>query len=151
MQLKIDTYMSPTLMNIAKSIKADSAMKKFANAELARFCEPYVPSQTNHLSQKARITADCVTYPGPYAHYQYTGIVYGPNYPIRENGHIVRWVSRKGVKKHPTDRHLHYSQQMHPLAQDHWDQAAMAIHKEDLAQEIKLYIADRLLKARRGG
>ena len=144
MQLRIDTYMSPILLNIADSVKADKAMKLFANSELARFCEPYVPSQTNHLAQHARITSECVTYNGPYAHYQYMGEVYGPNIPIRENGYIIGWRSKRGQKKHPTGRPLHYSQQLHPLAQDHWDWAAMATHKQDLADELAVFIADRI-------
>jgi len=147
-ELKADMYFSPVFIRIAEGVKADKTLKKFANAELARFCEPYVPSQTNTLAQKNRITSEAVTYPGPYAHYQYTGEVYGPNFPIRENGHIIAWRSRKNVKKHPMGRRLHYSQQMHPLAQDHWDQAAMIVHRDDLVHEIKLYIADRLLKGR---
>ena len=146
MKLSVETYMSPIILNIPNSVKADRAMKVFANSELARFCEPYVPSQTNHLAQTTRITSECVTYVGPYAHYQYMGEVYGPNFPIRENGQIVAWRSKKRQKKHPTGRQLHYSQQMHPLAQDHWDQAAMAVHKQDLADELTQFIADHITR-----
>ena len=46
------------------------------------------------------VSSDGVYYNSPYAHYQFEGIVYGPNIPIFENGVIVGWWSRPN--KQPT-------------------------------------------------
>ena len=52
-----------------------------------------------------------------YAHYQYEGKVYGPNFPIRVKGIIVGWRSPKDKPKHPTGRNLTYTS---PTARAHW-------------------------------
>ena len=41
-----------------------------------------------------------------YAHYQWAGVVYAPNYPVMRNGVVVGWHSPAGSKKYPTDRML---------------------------------------------
>ena len=106
----------------------------------AQMCDPYVPMQTGTLAQTTEITAKGVRYTQPYAHYQYTGLVYGPNIPIIENGMIVGWFSRPGQPKSPTGAYLHYSTEQHPLASSEWDKAMM----KDKGEEFKQAVTDIL-------
>ena len=108
----------------------------------AKEMNPYVPMQTGVLSQSIEITPDYVRYTQPYAHYQYTGIVYGPNFPITENGVITGWFSPPGRgSKHPTGELIEYSTEMHPLATHHWDKAML----RDKGKEFKKQIKDILV------
>ena len=75
---------------------------------------PYVPMDSGTLAKSAygatQIGSGKVIYPGPYAHYLYFGMVYGPSFPIFEDdsGVPTKWRSRKGIKKHPTGKFLKY-------------------------------------------
>lgn len=112
---------------------------------LAKMCDPYVPyGETGLLSTQIEITPEYVRYfaglgdGDSYAHYQYTGEVYGPNIPIIENGIIVGWRSPPGKgSKHPTGRRIQYSKNVHPQATDHWDKAMMREHGDEFIAQVK--------------
>lgn len=142
MRIKVD-IMSTVDIRLAELARVDNPMKEYANMQLARYCEPYVPMRNGMLLSGVQVTPEAVTYPGPYAHYQYEGVVYDPNYPIVENGAIVGFYSPPGMAKNKTDRLLDYSKDIHPLATSKWDKAAMAVRKQDLAEDIRDYIIDR--------
>lgn len=119
----------------------DDATKLYAHQRLAFYCDPYVPMETGALNTTRDITPDGITYKAPYAHYQYIGEVYGPNIPVKdENGMITGYFSLPGRRKHPMGRALTYSKEMHPLATDHWDKAAMAARMDDLLDDIARHI-----------
>lgn len=105
----------------------------------ATLCTPYVPMDTGTLEQTRDVTPDYVEYTSKYAHYMYTGDVYGPNIPIFQNGIIVGWFSQKDVKKKPTGKSINYTQK-HSLATKEWDKAAMSAQMPALES----YIADIL-------
>ena len=69
----------------------------------AKLINEYVPAKSGKMAN-AEITPEYIRYPGPYAHYQYMGEVYGPNIPIIQNGQVVGW--RSIAPKHPTGRKL---------------------------------------------
>ena len=139
--MRISTDITSTVDIVLEDLaRVDDPMRLYANARLAKYCEPYVPMQTGLLVGSARITPEAVTYPGPYAHYQYEGIVYGPNFPIKENGIAVGFFSIPDMPKSPTGRQLNYRRDFHPQATSKWDKAAMAVKKKDLAEDIKNYI-----------
>lgn len=132
------------VIKIKEAAQPDVKLRRFANGNLARYCEKYVPaSQNKMLAMPVAITEDYVQYRGPYAHYQYIGVVYSPNIPIMENGMLVGFFSPPNKPKTKTDRKLKYSHDVHPLAQSHWDEGAMARHKEDLEGDIGNFIARR--------
>lgn len=113
---------------------------------LARMCEPYVPWQYGNLANTIEITPEYLRYVQEYAHYIYTGEIYGPNIPIIENGIIVDWRSPKGKgSKHPTDRPIQYSTSVHTNATSEWDKAMMREHGDEFTQQVKEIL---LLKAR---
>lgn len=56
----------------------DKAAQRFLAEDVERKCQPYVPMSAGsaaHMVNAARVTADSIIYPGPYAHYQYVGEV----------------------------------------------------------------------------
>lgn len=67
----------------------------------------FVPKNTGNLASQTEIYEDEIIWTAPYAHYQYTGIVYGPNIPTIINGE-PGWRSPKGKEKYPTGRRLQY-------------------------------------------
>lgn len=93
--------------------------------ELAQYLkmemERYVPKDEGVLIGGAVAHPWYVHYQGPYAHYQFEGVVYGPNFPIIEDGVIVGWRSRH--EKHATDRRLQYKKE---TATHHWHLATVA-------------------------
>lgn len=127
---------------IKKEVTGGKAGMLFLAATAARLMDPYVPADNLVLAQNIDITADeesgYVTYNSPYAHYQYMGEVYGPNYPIMDGGEIMGFYSPP--HKTPTGGSLKYSTFRHPLATDHWDKAMMTARKEDLANAYGEYL-----------
>ena len=125
-------------------LNEDEEVKTLVHNAFARELNPYVPMQTGILAQTPIISAKGVTYTQPYAHYQYTGIVYGPNIPITENvgGQriITGWFSPPGQKKSPTGANIVYSTELHPLATHHWDQAMMRDRGKEFTAEVKRII-----------
>ena len=117
----------------------DETMLQVHN-KFAQMCNDYVPMETGTLAQTTEITAEGVRYTQPYAHYQYTGLVYGPNIPIIEDGMIVGWFSRPKQPKSPTGESLQYSTEQHPLASAEWDKAMM----RDKGDEFKKAVTDIL-------
>lgn len=133
------------VVKIEDAVRIDRQLKLFANTQLAKYCDKFVPASLNLIlaNKKVDITHEFVRYRGPYAHYQWEGVVYAPSIPITKNGEVVGFFSPKNRPKTKTDRKLKYSREMHPLAQAHWDRAAMARHKGDLENDIRRYIVDR--------
>lgn len=112
-------------------------------AQVAKnYMDEYVPEDTGVLAQNVRITADDdaghILYNSPYAHYQYMGEVYGPNYPITDGGELVGFYSPP--HKTPTGEKLQYSTFRHPLATDHWDKAMMTARKNDLVKSYENHL-----------
>ena len=107
------------------------------------YSQAYTPWDAGVLAKSAygatRIGSGVVEYPGPYAHYQYYGEVYGPNIPVFEDdsGIPTRFFSRKGEKKHPTGKKLKYKTDVNPLAGSFWFERMKADHLKDILQEAK--------------
>lgn len=145
MSAEVRVDISGVVRKLKNAFEPDDKLKLYANTRLAAYCQPYVPmGASGMLSGKRLITPEYVEYVQPYARYQYGGEVYGPNIPVRnEAGAIIGWFSPPKQKKHPTGRALTYSKELHPLATDHWDQAAMRARGDDLTEEIARYIVRR--------
>ena len=140
--IKVDKrIITKKILNKLKGVNSPSTMIAIYNT-LAKRCDPYVPMQEGMLANTVVVTDKCVRYILPYARYQYYGEVYGPNYPIKENGMIVGWWSPP--HKHPTGRAINYSKEMHPLASSFWDKAMLRDHRTEFYQEVKDIIDWRL-------
>lgn len=141
-EVKVDVDLTGIEGKLQRLTSDDDVMRKI-HALLAKECDPYVPMDTGTLAQSTEITKDYVRYTQPYAHYQYTGEVYGDNIPIMENGMIVGWFSKPGVKKHPTGRAINYNQSVHPKASKEWDKAMMQERGEIFTQQVKEILVQR--------
>ena len=78
-----------------------------------------------------------IDYCTPYAHYQYMGIVYGPNIPILQDDVLVGWFSPPGRPKHPTDRELTYDKAQNPMAGPYWFERMKADKLNDILDEAR--------------
>lgn len=143
--MKVSFDWNKSVREIAKEKLGGQQGMLFLAATAARFMDPYVPADNLVLAQNVSITADAdvghVTYNSPYAHYQWEGEVYGPNYPIKDGGEIMGFYSPP--HKTPTGRRLEYNTFRHPLATDHWDKAMMVARKDDLAITYEEYLKRR--------
>lgn len=110
----------------------------------AKLIDPWVPFREGALAQDIEVTPDYVRYISPYAHYQYVGMVYGPNIPIYENGDIVGWFSPPGRKKHPTGKPIQYGTELHPLATKEWDKVAMQTQLDNFTESVKAIILRKI-------
>lgn len=106
------------------------------------FMDPYVPADNFVLAQNTSIYVEngvgIVEYKSPYAHYQYHGVAYGPNYPIMDGSEITGWYSPP--HKTPTGKKLKHSTFRHPLATSEWDKAMLKARKVDLTKAMQQYI-----------
>jgi len=68
----------------------------------------FVPRKTGNLARNTEISDDEIIWTSPYAHYQYMGFVYGPNFPIIDKDGNSGWRSPKGKEKYPTGRVIQY-------------------------------------------
>jgi hypothetical protein len=125
---------------------ADPAFWTFAATEWHRLYMPYVPMRTGMLMSQVVITPGQIEHTAPYAHYLYKGEVYGPNYPITEDGVAVGWRSPAGLPKHPTGRRLSFRHDLHPLASREWDQAARPTQEPKLVNAMQAYVDSGRLK-----
>ena len=144
MKLEIKFGLTDLMKNIENSV--DDQTMLYVHNRFAQRISPWTPFQEGILSSSVEITPEYIRYDGPYAHYVYEGIVYGPNIPIKQNGQIVRWVSPPLGKgsKHPTGKKMEYTKERHPLATDHWDKAAMQTQLDPFIEEIKEYLIRRM-------
>lgn len=133
--------MDSTAKILAKrNLQLGGAVQKYIDAEVIRQCEPYVPFDEGVLTASASIATDIgsglVVYDTPYAHYQYYGVVYGPNIPMIIGGEQT-FRSPSGHTKVPTGRPIQYSKEVHPLAGSFWFERMKADHKDDILDGAK--------------
>ena len=98
------------------------------------------------LSHSYQATASGLRYPGPYAHYQYIGTVYGPNIPIFQNGELVGFRSPPGVgSKSPKVPHqeIVYNTEKHPLATKEWDKVSWSAIHDSFVEGVRQILVRR--------
>lgn len=123
--------------------------QKALDAAVIHYSQPFVPWATGSLWRSAftatKIGSGEVVWPGPYAHYMWEGIVYGPNIPIfEENGETpTRFISPKGEKKHPTGKELEYTRDKNPLASDHWVVPMKAAYMKDIVSTVQKIVNEK--------
>ena len=145
----------------------DTAMLEIYNL-FAKLIEPWVPMDNGILAHGYEVTPEHLRYPGPYAHYQYRGIVYGPNYPIKEGGEVVGFFTNPYGKKAPIieggtivgwysppekfpdptggqnhDGQLTYNKEKHEHASKEWDKAAYPVIKDQFLEGVKQILIRR--------
>ena len=124
-------------------LENDRTFWTFAASEWNRLYAPYVPFESGTLRDSVTIAPKTITHNAPYAHYQYTGEVYGPNYPITQNGVRVGYYSTPNRPKHKTGGKLKYK---NPKAAAKWDQVAAGTQLPKLVSSMQTDIDSGRLK-----
>lgn len=107
-----------------KGLGESREVQRFLASEVERLSQPYVPFQTGVLQNSAQVEEEKIIYPGPYAHYQYTGEVMGGTAP-----------------KHYTGKAISYHGA--PMRGKKWEKRMIADRIGDIESSIKNYIRTR--------
>ena len=136
---RLDTKLTPDDILAAFGLGDHGRVQRTIDQSVIDYCQPYVPASPDRtLEFSAQVSTDIgsgtVIWNTPYAHYQYTGIVYGPNIPIidPETGVLMGWFSPPGRPKHPTDRELTYDTSQNPMAGPYWFERMKADRLRDI-------------------
>lgn len=143
--LKIDARLPRDTATMLKKFNLETGglVQQVIDKTVIDYSLQYAPWESGSLAKSAygatQIGSGRVIYPGPYAHYQYYGEVYGPNIPVFEDdsGVPTRYFSRPGEKKHPTGRSLQYATDVNALAGPFWVERMKADRINDIVQEAK--------------
>jgi hypothetical protein len=94
--------------------------------ECARLMDPYVPMRDGTLKNSRVIGPDYIRYQGPYAQYQYRGMLM-----LAPNGSA--W-AKLGERKHDSGKELTYHGA--PMRGKEWDKRMWADHKKGIMQRV---------------
>lgn len=135
-------FLDPDALLEKLGLNKGGRVQKVIDQKVIDGCTPYVPASPNRaLEFSAQVSTEIgsgmVIWNTPYAHYQYMGIVYGPNIPILQDGVLMGWFSPPGRPKHPTDRELTYDTSQNPMAGPHWFERAKADQLSDWLDEAR--------------
>lgn len=140
MKITVDVDININTSKLLSPVRSP-AFWKFAAVEWHRLYKDYVPMKSGILYQQVLFDSDStsatITHTAPYAHYQYEGIAYGPNYPIMEGDSLVGYFSMPNRRKAPMGKLLKYKKDIHPKASRKWDKAAEPTQKEKLLRALE--------------
>lgn len=100
---------SASMRDLLNELAHNTNVLKRYNKIIGKHLNQFVPMKSGNLRASMTVDAEGVHWGEgiPYAHYQYMGEVYGPNFPVRnEDGTIIGWCSPAGMQKYPTGRPL---------------------------------------------
>lgn len=133
MEVQFDMKPAGVLMEERGLNLGGKVQKVVDNACIAKMVS-YTPMRTGMLVKSVdlgtKIGSGKLEYASPYARYLYYGEIYGPNYPIYQDGELVGYYSPP--KKEPTGREMEYSTSVHPDAGKLWFERMKADHKEEI-------------------
>ena len=139
---KLDFHLTPEDVLAQFGLEPGGRVQRIIDQKIIDFCQPYVPASPNRtLEFSAQVSTEIgsgmVVWNTPYAHYQYTGIVYGPNIPVIEDGVLMGWFSPPGRPKQPTGRELTYDKSQNPQAGPYWFERMKADRLNDILEEAR--------------
>lgn len=136
MKIEVTSNLNVKAVLKRKGLGPDNGAQKYLAARVRLRCDSYVPKQSGTLKNTAQISEDgsSLTYSQPYAHYQYKGLVYGPNV-LTKNG--WRSMASKGGKR-PTGSKLRHREA--PMRGPYWDKRMMADHRVDIEADLAAYL-----------
>lgn len=136
MNIKVISSVNVSAILYNRGMGKSTDLQKHIAAKVRLLCDPYVPKQDGPLKNTAQITQDgsAIVYNQPYAHYQYLGLVMGPNV-LTEKG----WRSMAGKgEKYYTGADIQYDGA--PMRGPHWEKRMMADHREDIEEAVAAYL-----------
>ena len=137
---RLDAPLDPDDILAMLGLDDGGRVQQIIDQRVIDFSLPYVPAspdRTLEFSAQAstEIGSGQVIWNTPYAHYQYMGIVYGPNFPIIKDGMLMGFFSPP--KKCPTDRELTYDTSQNPMAGPRWFDRMKADRMNDILDEAR--------------
>ena len=138
---KLDFNLSPDDILAQFGMDDGGRVQQVIDQTVIDYCTPYVPASPDRtLEFSAQLSTEIgsgeVIWNTPYAHYQYMGIVYGPNFQVMIKGSL-EWRSYAGRPKHPTDRELTYDKSQNPMAGPRWFERMKADRLNDILDEAR--------------
>ena len=139
---RLEANLDPNDLLNEYGLEKGGRVQRFIDQKVIDGCHPYVPASPDRtLEFSAQVSTEIgsgqVIWNTPYAHYQYMGIVYGPNIPIIQDGILMGWFSPPGRPKHPTDRELTYDTSQNPHAGPFWFERAKADNLTEWLDEAR--------------
>lgn len=154
--------------------KNDNSMLKVTK-KTEELMREYVPYAEGTLVDSVVVTPRTISYKSEYAHYMYTGVVYGPNIfvpltkAINANGEEVwnkdgpwGWRSLTGEKKNKTNRDIKYNPNtydprtrieggpvhdvIHPKATRRWDKAMLREKGKEYRTKVGRIVSEEYKK-----
>ena len=124
--MKVRTNIRPAAILRARGLGDSDRARVFLANEVARLSDPYAPMQQGTFKYTRQIAGDgrSITYPQPYAHYQYKGEVMAGRAP-----------------KHYTGKPLTYHGA--PMRGREWDKRMLADRRDDLVQSVAGYVGGK--------
>lgn len=132
MNYKVDINVNKILAS--RGLGSSKEAQKHLATIVKRKSDPYTPFQSGIMQNTAIIAPDGsnIVYPGPYAHYQWEGIVLGPNYTNGE-----RFWSGDAPKT-PTGKALTYSGA--PMRGKRWTERMMIDKRKEVENDLIIAI-----------
>ena len=128
---RLEANLDPNDLLAAYGLEKGGRVQRFIDQKVIDGCTPYVPASPDRtLEFSAQVSTEIgsgmVVWNTPYAHYQYMGIVYGPNIPILEpeTGILLGFFSPPGRPKHSTSEKLTYDTSQNSMAGPFWFERA---------------------------
>ena len=95
---RLDAVLDAQDLLVQYGLEIGGRVQRFIDQKVIDGCQPYVPASPDRtLEFSAQVSTEIgsgkVIWNTPYAHYQYMGIVYGPNIPILQDGVLMGWFS----------------------------------------------------------
>ena len=145
---RLDLNIEPGDLLAQYGLERGGRVQKVIDQTVIDYCKPYTPASPERtLEFSAQAATDVgsgqVIWDTPYAHYQYMGIVYGPNIPIMQDGILMGWFSPPGRPKYPTDRELTYDTERKPLAGSYWFERMKADRLSDILEEARRAVTQK--------
>ena len=109
-----------------RGLQPNGPVQMMFTNECAKLMDQYVPMQDGMLKNSKFIGPNFVRYQGPYAHYQYRGMLM-----LAPNGSA--W-AKLGERKHDSGKELDYHGA--PMRGKEWDKRMWADHKRKLLQKV---------------
>ena len=145
-EIHANIFITPSVNRLLEkcNLQSGGKVQQVIDKLIMDYDRDYCPWDTGSLAASPYaatvIGSGLVTYPGPYAHYQYYGEVYGPNI-WNEDQHIKNapspYFSPAKQKKYPTGRELQYDTSVNALAGPFWLERMKADHIDDIVEEAR--------------
>lgn len=136
--LKITTNIIPSQILSNRGMGTSNGVNILIAETVQRLCDPYIPMSAGsgaHMKAQYDIASDgsTITYPGPYAHFQYTGKVM-----VGSDG--SPWAA-KGETKSYINQELEYNDS--PMRGKEWNVRMMADKGDEVTAAVATYVGGK--------